>query len=276
MILDWNDAYANAPHIPEGAEYPARFASAADSFRGHLSRDAAEYDIAYGPDPRHRFDLFHPEGESHGLAVFVHGGFWQAFDKSAWSHLAAGARARGWTVALPSYRLAPQVTIPGITQDVAAAITAAAARINGPICLAGHSAGGHLVSRMTSHTTPLTADVTSRLRHVLSISGLHDLRPLMNTAMNRNLALTETTAAEESPALLRPLPKTRLTAWVGAAERPEFCRQNALLPNIWRGLGPDTREISTAGLHHFNICDGLCDPAHPMAAAFVGEDHWGD
>jgi len=173
MILDWNDAYANAPHIQDGAEYPARFAAAAEAFRADLPKRAAEYDLAYGPDPRHRFDLFYPEGPSHGLAVFVHGGFWQAFDKSAWSHLAAGARARGWTVALPSYRLAPQVTIPGITQDVAAAITAAAARINGPIYLAGHSAGGHLVSRMTSHTTPLTADVTSRLRHVLSISGLH-------------------------------------------------------------------------------------------------------
>src|SRR3546814_5563195 len=46
-----------------------------------------------------------------GLAVFVHGGYWMAFDKSSWSHLAAGAVARGWAVALPSYTLCPEARI---------------------------------------------------------------------------------------------------------------------------------------------------------------------
>lgn len=276
MISDWDDAYANAPHIAQGVLYPARFASAAANFRAALNGSHAEYDLSYGPDPRHRFDLFHPEGQSRGLAVFVHGGFWLAFDKSSWSHLAAGARARGWTVALPSYRLAPQASIPQITQDIGAAITTAAARVGGPICLAGHSAGGHLVSRMTSQTTPLGTDIQARLRHVLSISGLHDLRPLLKTAMNTKLAMTESVAAAESTALLMPLTESRVTAWVGAAERPEFCRQNALLANVWYGLGAQTREIISPELHHFNICDGLCDPAHPMTAAFIAEDSWSD
>jgi arylformamidase len=73
-----------------------------------------------------------------------------------------------------------------------------------------------------------TADLRTRLAHVLSISGLHDLRPLRATAMNDTLGIDAAEARAESPALLDPLPGTRLTAWVGAAERPEFLRPDLL------------------------------------------------
>ena len=43
---------------------------------------------------RERFVLFLPEVMAVGLMVFVHGGYWRAFDKSDWSHLAAGALAK--------------------------------------------------------------------------------------------------------------------------------------------------------------------------------------
>jgi arylformamidase len=39
------------------------------------------------------YDLFLPEGTPAGLAVFVHGGYWKAFDRSVWSHLARSRKA---------------------------------------------------------------------------------------------------------------------------------------------------------------------------------------
>jgi hypothetical protein len=42
--------------------------------------------------PAERFDLFVPDGKARGLIVFVHGGYWQWMDKSAFSHLAEGPR----------------------------------------------------------------------------------------------------------------------------------------------------------------------------------------
>ena len=47
--------------------------------------------------------------------MFVHGGYWLRFDRDMWSHLAAGAVARGWACAIPSYTLAPEARISAMT-----------------------------------------------------------------------------------------------------------------------------------------------------------------
>ena len=164
-FIDWEDAFSNGAYIDGAERFPPLWAKRAADFRASAS---AELDIAYGDHPRSRFDLFQPPGQAKGLCVIVHGGYWHSFDKSSWSHLAAGALARGWAVALPSYVLAPEARIGAITRHVGAAITAAARRVEGPIRLAGHSAGGHLVTRMLCDNGPLTADVTSRVERVVS------------------------------------------------------------------------------------------------------------
>jgi acetyl esterase/lipase len=273
MITDWDDAYANRAHIPGADAIIATWAPAAEAFRASLG-PRARLDIAYGPAPRNRFDLFLPEEAPRGLAVFVHGGYWMAFDKSAWSHLAGGALAAGWGVALPSYTLAPEARIAAITQEIAAAITHAATLVPGPVRLAGHSAGGHLVSRMACEGTPLDPALRARLAHVLSISGVHDLRPLRATQMNGTLRIDAAEARAESPALLDPAPGTRLTAWVGAAERPEFLRQTDLLATAWALPDVATRAHHDPHRHHFDVIAGLADRLHPLARAFTGEDGW--
>lgn len=268
MITDWDDAYANRDHIPDAEAFIPRWETAATAFRDTNTR--AELDLAYGPAPRNRLDLFHPEGPTQGLVVFVHGGYWRAFDKSFWSHFATGCLSRGWAVAMPSYTLAPEATIAAITGEVAVAVSHAAGLVPGPIRLCGHSAGGHLVTRMVSADTALAESVIARVANTVSISGVHDLRPLLNTATNDDLRLDAASARAESPALLEPLPGTRLTAWVGGDERQEFIRQSELIANIWTGLGADTRLEIVPGKHHFDIIDALKDPESPLVEAILG------
>lgn len=270
--MDWDDAYDNRGHIPDSASYPPRWAAAAAAFRQEmLAAGRAQLDVPYGAAPRERLDLFLPEGTAEGLMVFVHGGYWRAFAKSDWSHLARGALARGWAVALPGYTLCPAIRISGITRQVGAAITRAARLMSGPIRLVGHSAGGHLVTRMLCEDAPLPPEVARRIAGVLSLSGLHDLRPLLWTTLNDDLRLDRAEAVAESPALLWPRADVPVVCWVGAEERPEFRRQNALLANIWTGCGVATRAVEEPGRHHFNVIEGLEDPASPLLAAVLGE-----
>lgn len=268
MIVDWDDAYANGPHIDGAETFPALWAARADSFRTELG-DRAELDIAYGDGARQRFDLFRPTGTPAGLALFVHGGYWKAFDKSVWSHLARGAVEAGWAVALPSYTLAPDARLADMTEEIARALAAAADRVSGPINLAGHSAGGHLVTRMLCRNAPLGKDLRARIGQVVSISGLHDLRPLLRLEMNRLLRLDDAEAVMESPALQYPVEGARLTCWVGADERPEFLRQNDLLANIWTGLGAETEAVRAPGKHHFNVIADLEDRESALTRKFT-------
>ena len=268
--MDWSDAYAVGAHI-EGAEaFPPSWEEKASAFRAaHGAR--ARLDVAYGDHPRERLDLFLPDQRARGLAVFVHGGYWKAFGKDSWSHLAGGALARGLAVCLPQYVLCPEARISAITRQIGVAIEKAAEEVDGPIWLAGHSAGGHLVTRMACVDGPLSTATRERLRTVLSISGLHDLRPLLRTESNRELRLDEVEARAESPALGEPIKGTDLLAWVGVDERPEFVRQNALLANIWSGFDVRTRRVEQPDKHHFDVIEGLEDAGSDMIRAWLEE-----
>lgn len=270
-ITDWDDAYANRDHIAGADGFIERWPQEAAAFRDRLKAEGrARLDLSYGDGARQAYDLFLPAGATQGLLVFVHGGYWRAFDKSLWSQFAAGALERGWAVAMPGYTLAPAVAIRDIVAEVTRAVTAAAAEVPGPIRLSGHSAGGHLVTRLICADSALPAEVRERIAHVLSISGVHDLRPLLKTAMNADLRLDAAAAAADSPVLLEPAEGARVTAWVGAAERPEFVRQTTLLANIWTGLGADMSQVIEPRRHHFDVIDGLLSPRSDLVDTLLG------
>lgn len=269
-VTDWDNAYSNGANIAGGSRWPDAWVAPAQAYRDRLSADGrARLGLSYGEGPRNRFDLFLPAGEPRGLVVFVHGGYWHSLDNSYWSHLAAGANAHGFAVAMPTYTLCPDVRIADIGVEVAAAIKAAAAMVAGPIHLTGHSAGGQLVARMISASSPLGAGIQARIGNTVPISGVHDLRPLMRTTMNEKLRIDAEEARRESPVLLEPLPGARLFCWVGGNERAEFIRLNALLANIWTGLGARTGSYAEPDRHHFDVVDGLANPAHPLTMTLL-------
>jgi arylformamidase len=207
---------------------------------------------------RNHLDLFMPEASPKGLLVFIHGGYWLKFGREMWSHLAAGAVARGWACAMPSYTLAPEARISAMTREIASAVEVAARLVAGPVVIAGHSAGGQLSARMGC------VDVTPSaiVRRVVPISPLADLEPIALTAMNADLRLDPTEIAQESPARLSLRPGVEAHIWVGAQERPAFLWQARLLSEAWSC--PWTPE---SGRNHFDIVDGLMDPASALMSA---------
>lgn len=262
-ITDWDDAYASEPYIADASDIIGAWSERARRFR---ARTRPVLDIEYGPSARSRFDLFRPATPPRGLVMFLHGGFWMSHDKSDWSHLAGAAVERGFAVAIPSYDLCPNVRIREIARQVGRAVTAACKHVGGPLLIIGHSAGAQLAARLMSTQSPLPARVIDRLQHVVGISGLYDLRPLLRASeLNRTLRLTVREADRESPVCLRPFTHPRLTVWVGGDERPEYQRQSRVLSELWFGLGARVERILEPGRHHFDVIEGLSDSGSALA-----------
>lgn len=261
--MRFDDEFANGKYIPGGDAYVPRWQARAAAFRaaaGPRLRSA----LAYGPGARQTFDLYVPDGAPAGLVVLIHGGYWLAFGPADFAHLAAGALARGWACAMPSYTLAPAARIAEMTREIGQATTAAAALVDGPVVVTGHSAGGHHAARMACADAPVGPDVARRIRRALPVSPLSDLRPLIETAMNADLQLDPAEARSESPALLPRRPATGVHVWVGSDERPRFLDQARRLGNAWSC--PVTVE---PGRHHFSVIEGYEDAGSPLMAALL-------
>ena len=248
--------YANGDFIAGAADYPVRWAEQAAAFRVSLGARAS-LGLAYGPGARQVLDLFVPESPPRGTVIFVHGGYWKAFDHSLWSHLAAGPLARGFAVVMPSYTLAPEARIGAMVAEVAQVCHWATGR--GPVVVTGHSAGGHLAARMGC------ADQTVPVARVVPVSPVAELEPLRATAMNNVLAIDAGEAAVESPARLALRAGVTAHVWVGADERPAFLWQARVLSEEWT-----CRWTAAPGKHHFNVIDDLANPASALCDAVVG------
>ena len=253
--IDWDEAFSNAKYIPQGMTYPQKWKNASSSFVDQWEH--IELNIAYGTHPRQVFDLICPKFRPLGLAVFIHGGYWIDFDKSYWTHMAKGMCDHGWAVAIPSYVLAPEARISEITSMMASMIEQSADLIAGPILLVGHSAGGHLVTRMACKNVNMASDTRSRIRRFISISGIHDLRNLLHTQMNDKLQLTLEEAVSESPSLQEPVESVSLLTWVGSKERPEFLRQSEILHEKWKNKISRAENVVENGRHHFDVIESM-------------------
>ncbi len=111
-----------------------------------------ERDAAFGSDPRQRVDLYAPARHSSSqlpIIVFIYGGSWNSGTKSGYAFVGRALASRGFLVAIPDYRLVPQVRYPAFLEDNAAAVhwvRLHAATFGGDpdrLVLAGHSAGAY-------------------------------------------------------------------------------------------------------------------------------------
>lgn len=252
MSLDLEKEYNNRAAVPEHPAIIARWAAESKAYRNINPPRVIEY----GPGERHTFDLF--EAGPGPAVMFIHGGYWQALDKSFFSSMAKGLNALGVTVAVPSYDLCPNVRIGDIVEQIRAAVNTLARMTNAPVIVSGHSAGGHLAACMLATEAHVPA--------AYAISGLFDLKPLIPTSLNRALGLDEAEAEALSP-LFWPAPDGKtLDAVVGGAESGEFHRQSKAIVDTWGESGVETRYEELPGLNHFTVIAPLADPNSTMVA----------
>ncbi|PPR09965.1 MAG: Carboxylesterase NlhH [Alphaproteobacteria bacterium MarineAlpha11_Bin1] len=144
--------------------------------------------VAYGDHPRQKLDVYHSNNPALAspIIVFFYGGSWKSGHRSKYRFVADAWTRRGYTVAIPDYRLYPNVRFPAFMDDAASALrwiannVADIERSKRPIFLVGHSAGAHIAAL-------LSVDATYLLRHSLSpkdicgvigLAGPYTLDPL--------------------------------------------------------------------------------------------------
>ena len=258
--LDWGSlgraerdaAYNNPAAVADSAALNASREARSAAFR---AAHPGKLDIAYGPRPRNRIDLFPAADPAAPCLVFLHGGYWQRNAREQFACLVEGARAIGWSAALPGYTLAPDASLTEIAEEVTAALdwlasNGAAHGVGGRIVLSGWSAGGHLTALALGHPAVAAG---------MAVSGLFELGPIRDTYLNDKLLLTDAEIAALSPLRLAVVGKPLAIAY-GSAELPPLGGDSrALHARRARAHAPGPL-IPVAGADHFTIVLELQKP----------------
>jgi len=263
--MDLEAEYNCRARVPDHPRILAAWVRDAAAWREACPR--AELDLPYGARERERLDLFWPEdgAQEAPIALFIHGGYWQAQGRESVSHYARGLNLRGVAVAIPSYDLCPGVTLATIVDQVRAATAMLYRRHGCRLMASGHSAGGHLAAMLLATDWPaLDPALPPGLVHAaMPISGVFELDPLRHTSIGVGLKLDRAEARRLSPRFL-PSPAGTLHCIVGGAESPEFIRQSRDMAQAWGGSWAEE-----AGADHFTILAPLAEPDSAMVARAI-------
>jgi len=256
-------AYNNRAAVPSAEQILSDWAERSARLRrerqGHV-------DLRYGDEPHQRLDLFLAANPQAPTVAFIHGGYWQFFDKEGFSFLAEGPLTHGVNVALIEYTLAPAARMEQIVGEIRRAIgwlDEHLVEFGGDptrIYVAGHSAGGHLTA---------TAMSLGVVRGGLAISGLYDLEPIRLNYLNEKLRLDEAEAGRNSPLLHLPTKAGPLVVAYGTAELPELCRQSIDYAKAWVDAGLPGHLLPIDGADHFTILEALADPHGVLTEALL-------
>jgi acetyl esterase/lipase len=170
---------------------PASIAATRELLAPHALLPAAvgasvERDLSYGPDERHRLDVFHAAGDPalRPVVVFVHGGGFTMGDKGGadapfYNNFGAWAVRAGFVGVTMTYRHAPLHVWPAGAQDVAAAVQwllVNIARFHGDrssIVLVGQSAGAaHVAGYLAGQG--MAADLRPEIAAAILMSGIYE------------------------------------------------------------------------------------------------------
>jgi len=263
--------YNNRALVTDHPAYFARWEKDSGFVRETLP---AHLDVAYGAHPRQKMDLFSAGPKARGTLMFIHGGYWRSLDKGMFSWLAASWVAAGVNVAMPSYRLAPEVRIEAIVDDIieAANWLAAHGKAHGVpaerLVVSGHSAGGHLTAALFAAPRERLRFDPARVVGGVPFSGIFDFGPMLQFGFNADFKLDEAAVKRLSLLDKKPTVGAKLVVAAGGAESSEFRRQSREFAEAWSPQSLPA--LICPGLNHFSIVDSFAERGQPLHEAALG------
>jgi arylformamidase len=262
--------YNNRLLVPEHPQFFSRWAGASARARSTMT---CYLHRRYGDMPGETIDIFPARKGDGTCMMFIHGGYWRSLDKSDFSFLAPAWVDAGVSLAVVNYDLCPNVTIEEIVREMLRASrwlwlhAEEYGMDQDRLYVSGHSAGGHLAAMLICALWPVFDSQLPKdlWKGGLAVSGVYDLRPLVNVDwLNEDLRLDEAAALKVSPAFLPPATRAPVMTCVGGSESSEFRRQNALLAERWRAAFAG--DIPMPGRHHFSVVDALAEQSSALSA----------
>jgi acetyl esterase/lipase len=247
------------------------------SFNAVLPKDGASKlvarDLAFAGGERGKLDLYAPRNAAAGarlpVIVFFYGGSWSSGVKEGYGFVGRALAAQGFLVAIPDYRLVPQVRFPGFVEDGAAAVKwvrANAARFGGDpdrLVLAGHSAGAYNAAMLALDPQWLGPD-RAAVKGFAGLAGPYDFLPLDDPStiaafgQARDSKATQPISfagAGDPPALLL----------VASDDRLVFPRNSIGLAARLRQSGVPAEVKTYPGLGHVGILTAIARPLRGKA-----------
>ena len=256
--------YNNRLQVPEFATHLERWELLS---RQTEKKYPVTKNVAYSDLPREVLDIYPSSQPRSKILVFIHGGYWQRFDKSSFHFVAGAFQSYNITTVLLNYPLAPVVSMDQIISSCKKAVHWLLSNIflfNGnadEIYVAGHSAGAHLAAMLMAsdwqhdnHNSG--ADV---FKGACMISGLFNLIPVQLSEVNQGLHMDAETALRNSPVRFKPEVQCPILLGVGDEETKEFKDQSKELYTCWKD-NIAIQFFQIPGLNHFSILEALCDP----------------
>ncbi|CAN5137102.1 alpha/beta hydrolase [soil metagenome] len=220
-------------------------------------------DLSYCDDPRQKFDLYGPDwrpGEpTRPVIVFFYGGGWDSGSRSLYGWAAQALAARGFVVALPDYRIVPQVAFPTFIEDAASATARVAevvAQYGGDparLGVAGHSAGAHLAMMITLDRRYMAAvGKPDLIRATAGLAGPYDFLPFDVPAS------VNAFGRAPDPTLTQPVTFVRADApplWLGHGTADEVVHDEdtVILNDRMHAVGGRSEAKLYPGLNHADL-----------------------
>lgn len=249
-------------------------------------RTRCEPAIAYGPEPRHRLDVYRPR-RPHGppaIVLFFYGGSWQWGDRGDYGFAGRALAGAGFIGVVADYRTYPPYGFPAFLEDAALAadwVRRNAAQLGGDparIYLMGHSAGAHIAVMLVADDRFLgAAGMSPRdVRGVIGLAGPYDFLPL------RDPALVALFGPEAGHAATQPMQHVNgdeppMLLLHGDADTTVGARNSKRLASRVRECGGSAETILYRGVGHAGILVALAPafrfwaPVVRDVARFVGE-----
>jgi arylformamidase len=135
------------------------------------------------------------------------------------------------------------------------------------ICLAGHSAGGHLAAMALATDWTAVGLPADLIKGVCAISGVFDLEPIRLCYLNDVVRLDPAQARRNSPVLLPPKTRCPVMVTVGERETEAFHQQSRAYAEALRRADLPCELTVQPGLDHFAIIMAMTDAANPALRA---------